>query len=114
MESDQEEDFLSSGILENSKNDLRSLFNSMEDFIFVIDYETRIIYVNSIVLKRLKYSKKELIGKTALMVHPPEQREEAAIIIGEMIKGEKEICPIPLFTKEGKLIPVETKVTKGK
>jgi len=114
MESDQKEDFLSSGILETSKKDLRSLFNSMEDFIFVLDYESRILYVNSIVIKRLKYSKDELIGKTALMVHPPERREEAAIIIGEMIKGEKEICPIPLLTKEGKLIPVETKVTKGK
>jgi len=36
------------------------------------------------------------------------------MIIGEIVKGNREICPIPLLTKEGKHIPVETKVTKGK
>ena len=100
--------------LEISKKNLQNLFNSMEDFVFVLDFESRIIYVNSIVLKRLKYSKDEIIGKSALMLHPPDQRQEAAIIIGEMVNGDREICPIPLISKDGVLIPVETKVTKGK
>lgn len=113
MESDMEKDFLSIGASETSKKDIQRFFDSMEDFIFILDYEARILYVNSIVIKRLKYSMDELIGKKALMLHPPELREEAALIIGEMVKGEREICPIPLLTKEGKLIPVETKVTKG-
>jgi len=114
MESDIEDEFLSTELIEASKKNLQSLFNSMEDFIFVLDHEARIIFVNSIVLKRLKISKDELIGNSALIVHPPEQREEAAAIIEEMVKGAQEICPIPLLTKYGKLIPVETKVKKGK
>ena len=100
--------------LEISKKNLQNLFNSMEDFVFVLDFESRIIYVNSIVLKRLKYSKDEIIGKSALMLHPPDQRQEAATILGEMVNGDREICPIPLLSKGGVLIPVETRVTKGK
>ncbi|MBY8990944.1 MAG: PAS domain-containing sensor histidine kinase [Candidatus Lokiarchaeota archaeon] len=99
--------------LETSQKNLQNLFNSMEDFVFVLDFESRIISVNSIVLKRLKYSKEELIGNSALVVHPPDQREAAAAILGEMVNGDRDICPIPLFTKDGVLIPVETKVTKG-
>ena len=113
MESDEKRDFLSPGLLGTSKKDIQRLFDSMEDFIFILDYEATILYVNSIVIKRLKYSIDEVIGKKVLMVHPPELREEAAKIIGEMIKGERESCPIPLLTKEGKLIPVETRVTMG-
>ena len=100
--------------LETSKINLQNLFNSMEDFVFVLNFESRIISVNSIVLKRLKYSKNEIIGKSVLMVHHPDQREEAVTILREILKGNREICPIPLLSKDGVLIPVETKVTKGK
>jgi PAS domain S-box-containing protein len=101
-------------VIDTSKKNLQSLFNSMEDFVFVLDMEANILHVNLIVLKRLGYSKGELIGNSALTVHPPAQREDAAAIIGEMVKGNREICPIPLLNKEGVVIPVETKVTKGK
>ncbi len=114
MESNMKEDIPSTESIDIFRKDLQTLFNSLEDFIFILDYEAQILSVNSIVLKRLKYSKEELIGKSALIVHPKEQREEAARIIGEMVNGKREICPIPFLTKDGKLIPVETKVTKGK
>ncbi|MFX0081535.1 MAG: PAS domain S-box protein [Candidatus Hodarchaeota archaeon] len=114
MEFDIEGEILPSNIIETTKNNLQNLFNSMEDLIFVLDFESRILHVNSIVLKRLNYSKEDLIGKSALKVHPPDQREEAAMIIKEMIEGKRETCPIPLLTKDGDLIPVETKVTRGK
>ncbi len=113
MDSDIKDDFLKNDVIETSKKNLQSLFNSMEDFVFVLDFEAQIIYINSIVLKRLNYSKEELIGKNILFVHPHDQHEEAVTIIEEMIKGEREVCPIPLLTKDRKLIPVETKVTKG-
>ena len=114
MDSDIKGNFLKNDKTGTSKNDLQSLFNSMEDFVFVLDFKAQIIYVNSIVLKRLNYSKEELIGKNVLFVHPHDRHEEVIAIIEEMIKGEREICPIPLLTKDGNLIQVETKVTKGK
>lgn len=114
MASDLNEQTITHDTVETSKKNLQNLFNSMEDFVFVLGVNAEILYVNSIVLKRLKYSKNELIGKSALIVHPPDRREEAAVIIGETVNGDREICPIPLLTKDGNLIPVETKVTKGK
>jgi PAS domain S-box-containing protein len=47
------------------------------------------------------------------MVHPPERREEAGFIIGEMLAGRADFCPVPVMTKAGQQIPVETKVTRG-
>ena len=47
-------------------------------------------------------------------VHPQEQRDEAASIIKEMLDGNRTECPIPLRTRSGAIIPVETKVTKGR
>ncbi|MFX0021868.1 MAG: PAS domain S-box protein [Candidatus Hermodarchaeota archaeon] len=114
MESDLKEDLSSIESLKIFRKDLQTLFNSLDDFIFILDYNGNILSVNSSVVKSLKYSKEELIGKSVLTVHPPEQHEEGIRILGEMINGTREICPIPLFTKDGSLIPVETKVTKGK
>jgi len=47
------------------------------------------------------------------MVHPPERREEAGRIVGEMLAGSAEFCPVPLMTKSGERIPVETRVAPG-
>jgi PAS domain S-box-containing protein len=100
--------------LKDSQENLQTLFDSMEDFIFVLDLQGSILKVNPIVLKRLGYQESELIGKNVLKVHPKDKHKEATQIIGEMIKGNKESCPVPLITKKGKLIPVETRVTKSK
>jgi len=92
---------------------LKTLFGSINDFIFILNSEAKILEINPVVLKRLKYSREELIGNSVLMVHPPDQRETAKAIIKDMVEGKGTICPIPLLTKDGDLIPVETKVTKG-
>lgn len=96
-----------------SRNDFQTLFESINDFIFILNSEAKILDINPVVLKRLKYSRGELIGNTVLMVHPPDQHETASAIIKDMLEGKREICPVPLQTKDGELIPVETKVTKG-
>jgi PAS domain-containing protein len=46
--------------------------------------------------------------------HPEVRREEAAAIIKEMMNGNLTECPVPLLAKSGAIIPVETKVTKGR
>ncbi|MFW9879375.1 MAG: hypothetical protein ACFFG0_40375 [Candidatus Thorarchaeota archaeon] len=81
---------------------------------FIIDFESRILSVKSVVLRRLKYSKDELFGNSALMASPSEMREETTIILQEMVLDPLIICPIPLQTKERKTILVESKITKGK
>ena len=54
-----------------------------------------------------------MCGASVLMVHPPDQREEAGRIVNEMLAGNTGVCVVPLMTKSGKLIPVETRVSHG-
>jgi two-component system cell cycle sensor histidine kinase/response regulator CckA len=99
--------------IKKKQEELDSLFEFLHDFIFVLDSEGRIMRVNQLVLQRLGYSSEELIGKSALEVHPPDRHDEAAEIIARMVAGEVNLCTIPLRAKDGTLIPVETKVTQG-
>lgn len=98
---------------EQVKQNYEAFFNTIDDFLFVLDVEGKIIHVNDTVTDRLGYKEKELIGKSILIVHPKERRDEASRIVGEMLAGKTKVCPVPIITKSGKQIPVETRITNG-
>ena len=95
------------------KENFETFFNAIRDFLFVLDHQGTIIHVNTTVFERLGYTKEELIGQSVLMIHPEDQRELAAKIVSDIILKKEEYCPVPLMTKNGKLIPVETRISKG-
>ncbi|NLH49484.1 MAG: GAF domain-containing protein [Myxococcales bacterium] len=97
-----------------SRQNLQSLFDCLEEFVFILDQDGKILHCNPVVGKRLGYEPQELLGQPILLLHPPERREEASRIIGVMIGGHIDVCTIPLLTKTGESIPVETRVTHGK
>lgn len=100
--------------LQESEANLRTLFDSIKDLLFVLDMERRILHINAVVTERLGYSEEELLGKSVLGVHPSNRRDEALAIISDVIAGNANSCSVPLMTKDGILIPVETRVTRGK
>ncbi len=100
--------------LQQSQANLQTLFDSLEDFLFVLDMEGRIQGVNPVVVERLGYPEAELLGEGMLKVHPPDRHEEAMAILADMVAGETDSCHIPVMTKDGTLIPVETKITRGR
>ena len=100
-------------IFQQTRENYENFFNSITDFLFVLDETGNIIHTNSTVLNRLGYTNEELFGLSVLMVHPPERREEAGHIVEEMLKGNAEFCPVPIVTKSGIQIPVETRVSFG-
>ncbi len=100
-------------LLNQTRINYETFFNNIDDFLFVLDEQGNIIHTNSTVINRLEYTDDELLGKSVLMVHPQERREEAGRIVGEMLKGTTEFCPVPVESKSGKQIPVETRVTRG-
>jgi PAS domain S-box-containing protein len=100
--------------LAESQHQLQSMFDSLMDYVFVIDKDGSILQVNEMVLKTLGYRSEELIGRSVLEVHPPEERELAARIISEMAAGGLDTCPLDLLKKDGTTIPVETKVAPGR
>lgn len=96
-----------------SEENLKSFFNNVDELIFILDDKGNIIETNETVEKRLGYKKNELLNKPILSVHPPKRKNEVIKIVQEMIEGKRENCPIPLITKDKKLVPVETHIKKG-
>ncbi|MBT4364424.1 MAG: PAS domain-containing protein, partial [Desulfobacteraceae bacterium] len=99
--------------LHQNQQDFNTLFNTIDDFLFILDLEGKMIFFNSVVTKRLGYNKKELFQQHVLMVHPPKRHAEANCKIEGMLKGTEEVCRVPLITKKGREIPVETIVKRG-
>lgn len=100
-------------LVEQTRQNYENFFNAIDEYLFVLDEQGKMIYVNNKVITDLEYSEEELLGKSVLMVHPPERRAEAGQIVGEMLIKKTEFCPIPIITKSNKAIPVETRVMQG-
>lgn len=100
--------------LKQSHKNFQLVFNSINDFMFILDTEGKIITANPIVEQSLGYVQQELRGLSVLNVHPPERHSEVEHILDKMRKGQTSVSSIPLYRKNGDFIPVETKVEKGK
>jgi len=105
---------LAANRLLSSRQNFKMLFETIDDFLFILDIQGRIIFTNPIVNGRLGYNGEELKGTSVLDVHPPARREEAGKIVADMLEGKQSYCPVPLMTRSGSLIPVETRVVHGK
>ena len=100
-------------LLIQTRQNYETFFNTINDFLFILDEQGNIIHTNKTVINRLGYTMEELLGNSVLNVHPAERREEAGRIVGEMLSGTSEFCPVPLITKSGVQIPVETRISLG-
>ncbi|WP_026472911.1 PAS domain S-box protein [Alkaliflexus imshenetskii] len=99
--------------IRQDKQDMETLFHSIEDLLFILNTKGDIIHTNAIVNARLGYNHDELKNKSILHVHPKSMWDSAKLVFDEILSGNENICTIPLVTKRGNLIPVETKVTRG-
>ncbi|HPF17745.1 MAG TPA: PAS domain-containing protein, partial [Thermotogota bacterium] len=100
--------------LKTSEQNFNRFFQTMDDLIFVGTTEGKMLFTNKAVTDKLGYRKEEFQGMHILDVHPQDRRAEAETIFGEMFRGERDSCPLPLQKKSGELLPVETKVWFGK
>ncbi|MDK9718133.1 MAG: bacteriohemerythrin [Trichlorobacter sp.] len=98
---------------QHNEANFRGMFDTIDDFLFVLDAEGNIQHVNSTVIKRLGYCEADLVGRNVLTVHPPERRKEASKDVSEMLAGSNDFCPVPLQRADGSLIPVETRMVLG-
>jgi PAS domain S-box-containing protein len=99
--------------LPENEEGLQTFFNALDDLVFVFEPEGRILFANPAAQKQLGYTLAELAGMTALDLHPPEQRAEAAKLLAGMIADKIMVCPIPLQARNGTRILVETKLMQG-
>jgi len=100
--------------VKESEANFHGFFDTIDDFLFVLDGQGAILRVNNTVTQRLGYHEVDLVGQSVLSVHPAERHDEALAIIGDMLAGKVDTCQIPLQTKNGQLIPVETHIVVGR
>ena len=99
--------------LETHKNNLQSIFNAMNDMVFILDSTGCVLYVNPIVCTHLGYSNDEVIGMNILELHAPQHLKDVSTFVTEMLEGKDTLFVGHLMKKEGGSIDVETKVTKA-
>jgi len=97
-----------------SEANFRAFFASMSDMIAVTTPAGRIEYVNLALQERLGSSAGELQAIHVLDLNPANLRAEAEAVFAAALRREKGKCYLPLVTKSGVLIPVETRVWLGR
>jgi PAS domain S-box-containing protein len=98
----------------SSQLNFKTLFDTIDDFLFILDVDGNIMQTNPVVQQRLGYTSAELQELNILNVHPPERQEEARFVLNEMNAGRTSYCSIPLCAKDGTLISVETRIIAGR
>jgi PAS domain S-box-containing protein len=96
-----------------SERNFREFFDTVEDLLFVLDESGRILKVNRAVRERLGYSEAELIGRDCTTLHPKADVEKAKRSLADLLAGKIAYCPLPVETKDGAVIPTETRAARG-
>jgi PAS domain S-box-containing protein len=99
--------------LKQVRQNYESFFNSIDDLFFVLDRSGNIIHANNASIERLGYQSKELAEKTIHMLYPSDRFNETSLIIVKMLSGIQKVSSIPVVSKQGFLIPIETSVSTG-
>lgn len=92
----------------------QTLISLIDDFFIITDHQGRILHYNPAVEKRLGYPKDESTSLTIFNFYSGEHEEETWSLIHAAVAGKISFNSIPLRSKEGKLLPVETKISSGK
>lgn len=90
------------------RHNLEGVLNSIQDFLFVLDGDARILYTNQAVKQGLGYGD-TLIGRSGMEVRRPDVRKEAAFVVGEILAGRRSNCTLPMLRSDGGEIPVDTR-----
>jgi len=99
--------------LKEKQENFSSFFETIDDLLMVGNSEGKIQYVNRATVDKLGYSYDELYEMHFLDLHPEEKSSEARQYFYEMLEGKRDNCPLPIKSKKGTLLPVESKVWFG-
>lgn len=97
-----------------SEENFRTFFETLDDMIFIGTQDGRILFTNQAVSDKLGYSREDLLQMPLLSVHPEQYRAEAERIFAEICQGQRHTCPLPLATRDGRLIHAEIRIWLGR
>ncbi|MFM8330098.1 MAG: PAS domain S-box protein [Candidatus Methylumidiphilus sp.] len=96
----------------HQRENLKGLFETLNDFLFVFDLQGRILHYNPAVATQLGYGA-DLLGQSILSAHPPDTRGQAQKIIDDILAGHAAACTLPLLRADGGWIRASTRVVRG-
>jgi PAS domain S-box-containing protein len=99
--------------LRESEANFRTFFETLTDLVVVATVEGRMLFANTALKQKLGYDQAELDALHLLDLHPAGMRQEASEIFAAMLRGDRKSCPLPLMTKCGDLLPVDTRIWLG-
>ncbi len=103
----------SKALMESEAN-FRSFFETVDDIFLIADEGGMILHANPAAVSKTGYSLEELGAMHILDLHEAEKREDARGMLETMLRGECAVCDLPIITRDGRAIPVESRVWPGK
>ncbi|MCE1190179.1 MAG: PAS domain S-box protein [Ignavibacteria bacterium] len=96
-----------------SKTNLDTFFNTIEDMVLVIRPDGTIIECNDTTLRKLRYSRDEMLNANFLSLYPSAYQQEGLSLISSLLEGDEETTSIPVINAKHVFIPVETRAVAG-
>lgn len=93
--------------------DYMPLLDAIDSMVCVVKPDGEIITCNTCATNILGYSKDELIGKNVLFIHQVGTEDEVAAVMQNLVDASETICRLPVVTKSGACIDVETHIYKA-
>jgi len=95
------------------RRDLESLFNTIDDLLFVINFETQILYYNDLVSRVLECKRHTLFNNKFLDLIPDAERGSMIEAVQSARKGKEVSGNFNLVKSKEQYIPVEIKFIPG-
>ncbi len=99
--------------LRESESNFRNLVETIDDLIVVATRDGQTLFANQAFERKLGFSATDLAAMHLLDLHGPKDRQEAEVIFSDMFQGKREFCLLPVYTKDKKRFPVQTRVWPG-
>ncbi|MBP2029196.1 PAS domain S-box-containing protein [Methanohalophilus levihalophilus] len=97
-----------------SQENIISFIDTIDDLVFVLDENGSVLLTNNAAERKLGYSSEELVTMNVTDLHPESKVDRVIDTIEKMLEGTLSYCTLPLQTRDEMLIPVETRVSKGR
>ncbi len=93
---------------------LAGLFDSLSEYVFILDKEGKIVFVNRFALSAFQYLQEELKDKLLTDLCPKDSENEHLFSLHELLNGNRKITFIPFLLKTGKTLSLELSASKSR
>lgn len=98
---------------EQARGNFETFFNFVPELLFVLDDSGNILHMNWRSLARLGIREADGIGRPFLDFFPPSRHPELEAFLSEVSRGLETVSRVPLLGRDGRLISVETRGSRG-